>query len=283
MHGQVLPQAWWELKSAPKMNGSFPSLVIKHTSCIKLALISLRKPTRRDISCKKQNLPNHDTYDFPANRDLVQRTPVSSVHMDRGLETERVRTSASTPALVPLFAVLIAALPVLAHANVFASLAAVTSFSLSKWVSEMRAASKADVRMLVLGVATPSCHVALEDIHHTLGNLEFTFLASVLASSSFPRDDKRGCCLFFLLPRVHWTKICMDMVKCTRDDVDEARQMGKHRSGNETKSVSSCQPLVALINDMCTSMKVGVANGRLIYEESEKSPASSPVWYFCLL
>ena len=34
-----------KLKSAPKSNGSFPSLVRKHTSCIKLALISLRKPT----------------------------------------------------------------------------------------------------------------------------------------------------------------------------------------------------------------------------------------------
>ena len=26
----------------------------------------------------------------------------------------------------------------------------------------------------------------------------------------------------------------MDMVKCTRDDVDKARQMGKYRPGNET-------------------------------------------------
>ena len=29
------------------------------------------------------------------------------------------------------------------------------------------------------------------------------------------------------------------MVKCTRDDVDKARQMGKHRSENETKGVST--------------------------------------------
>ena len=36
----------------------------------------------------------------------------------------------------------------------------------------------------VLGMFTPDCHVALEDIHQSLGNLEFTFLASVLASSS---------------------------------------------------------------------------------------------------
>ena len=71
-----------------------------------------------------------------------------------------MRTSASTPALVPLLAVLIAALPAPAHENFRASYAAVTSFSLSKWFSEMRAASKS--------VFTPGGHVALEDIHHTL-------------------------------------------------------------------------------------------------------------------
>ena len=84
---------------------------------------------------------------LPANRGVGQRTPAASAHMDRGLENQRVRTSASTPALVPLLAVLIASLPVPAHVNFRASLAAVTSFSLSKWVSEMRAAPKSDVRM----------------------------------------------------------------------------------------------------------------------------------------
>ena len=49
---------------------------------------------------------------LPANRVLEQRTPPSFVHIDKGLENQRVRTSASTPALVPLLAVLIAALPV---------------------------------------------------------------------------------------------------------------------------------------------------------------------------
>ena len=63
--------------------------------------------------------------------------------MDKGLENQRVRTSAS----VPLLAVLVAALPVPAHENFRGSLAAITNFSLSKWVSEMRAASKSDVRM----------------------------------------------------------------------------------------------------------------------------------------
>ena len=35
-----------------------------------------------------------------------------------------------------------------------------------------------------LGMFTPGGHVALEDIHHTLSNLEFTFLSSVLSNSS---------------------------------------------------------------------------------------------------
>ena len=85
---------------------------------------------------------------LPANRGLVQRTPASSVHMDKGLENQRVRGPVRVlPALVPLLAVLVAALPVPAHENLRASLAAITSFSLSKWVSEMRAASKSDMRM----------------------------------------------------------------------------------------------------------------------------------------
>ena len=37
---------------------------------------------------------------------------------------------------------------------------------------------------VVLGMFTPGGHVALEDIHHTLSNFEFAFLASVPASSS---------------------------------------------------------------------------------------------------
>ena len=44
---------------------------------------------------------------------------------------------------------------------------------------------------VVLCMSTPGCHVALEDSRHAFGNLEFTFLANV--SSSFSRDDKRGC------------------------------------------------------------------------------------------
>ena len=36
----------------------------------------------------------------------------------------------------------------------------------------------------VLGMFTPGGHVALEDIHHTLSSFEFTFLSSVLSTSS---------------------------------------------------------------------------------------------------
>ena len=36
----------------------------------------------------------------------------------------------------------------------------------------------------MLGMFIPGGHVALEDIHHTLSNFEFTFLSSVLSTSS---------------------------------------------------------------------------------------------------
>ena len=64
---------------------------------------------------------------------LAQRTPASSAHIDKNLENQRVRTGASTPALVPLVAVLIAAQPMPAREDVLAFLGATTSFSLS-WV-----------------------------------------------------------------------------------------------------------------------------------------------------
>ena len=81
-----------------------------------------------------------------------------------------------------------AALPVPAHENFRASLAAITNFSLSKWISEMRAASEIGRENAVLGMFTPGGHVALEDIHFSLSNIEFTFLSSVLSNSS-----KIGC------------------------------------------------------------------------------------------
>ena len=52
-----------------------------------------------------------------ANRGLEQRTPASSVQIEEGLGYHRVRTNARTPALLPLLAVLIAALPLPAHAD----------------------------------------------------------------------------------------------------------------------------------------------------------------------
>ena len=52
---------------------------------------------------------------------------------------------------------------------------------------------------VVLGMFTPGCHVALEDIHHILGNFEFAFLASVFASSSFCVMTK-GIVAYFASP-----------------------------------------------------------------------------------
>ena len=66
-----------------------------------------------------------------ANRGFGQRIPASSVHVEKSSENHRVRTIAPVPA----------------HEDFLASLAAVTSFSLPRWVSEVRAASKSEVRM----------------------------------------------------------------------------------------------------------------------------------------
>ena len=48
---------------------------------------------------------------LPASREFGQRIPASSLQIDRGLENQRFRTNVSTPALVPLFTVFVAALP----------------------------------------------------------------------------------------------------------------------------------------------------------------------------
>ena len=85
-----------------------------------------------EIHCEQQNLPARDPNDPSVNLVLEQRTPASSVHIDKGLENQRVRTNASTSALIPLLAVLIAALPVPAHEDFLASVAAVTSLSLPR-------------------------------------------------------------------------------------------------------------------------------------------------------
>ena len=148
MHGKVLPQAWREVEIRSqdewKLSVSREEAHVLHQFGVEIAA---ETDGVLEISCKQQSLSTHDTND---PRGLGQRTPVSSVHTDRCLENQRMCTSASTPAHAPLFAVLIAALPVPAHENFLASLAAVTSFSLSKLVSKMRAASKSDVRMQCL-------------------------------------------------------------------------------------------------------------------------------------
>ena len=114
-----------KLKSAPKMNGNLTSPVRKHTSCIKLALMSLRKPNECSeyAVSDKVSLPM-TRMTLPASRRFGQRIPASSLQIDRGLENQRFRTSVSTPALVPLFTVFVAALPVPAHPDFFASVTA---------------------------------------------------------------------------------------------------------------------------------------------------------------
>ena len=137
-----------KLKSAPRMNGNLPSLVRKHTSCIKLALVSLWKPTE----CSKYAVSNKISLPItrktlPASREFGQRIPASSLQIDRSLENQRFRTNVSTPALVPLLTVFVAALPVPAQPDFFASVTADRSPSFPRWVSEMSVASKSEVGM----------------------------------------------------------------------------------------------------------------------------------------
>ena len=85
-----------------------------------LVLISLRKTT----ACSKKVVEQHDL--------CHQDTNHSSVHMDKGLEYHRLRTSASTPALVPLLIVLSAARPVPAHAYLLATPNIAVSLTIAK-------------------------------------------------------------------------------------------------------------------------------------------------------
>ena len=148
MHGQVLPQAWREIEIRSQ-NEWKPSVSREKTHVLHQIGVDIAAKTDGvlEISCTQQKISLPMTrMTLPTNCRLEKRTLASSVQIDKGLENQRVRTNARTPALVPLFAVLIAALPVRAHESFLASSAAVTSFPLSKWVSEVRAASKSDVR-----------------------------------------------------------------------------------------------------------------------------------------
>ena len=102
------------------------------------------------IVCEQQDVPAHDT-NAPLRQPCIGAESTSFVCADRkGFGYHRVRTNARTAALVPLLAVLVAALPVPAHADVLASLTAAISLASSRCVSETSAASKSEVRMKCL-------------------------------------------------------------------------------------------------------------------------------------
>ena len=129
-----------------------------------------------------------------ASLELGQRTPASSVHIDKGLENQRVRTNASTPALVPLLAVLIAALPVPAHEDVLASLAAVTNFFSFQMGFRNESCVKIVSENVLSGVFTPGCHVALEDVPTSI------ISSSHLSRVKEPSPDMPGCIFASVLP-----------------------------------------------------------------------------------
>ena len=128
MKRQVLPQAGREVDIRSQDEWESSVSRGEHASSIRLALISLRNP--QSAVSSKLSLPM-TRMTLRAIRGLGQWTPVSSVHIDKGLENQRVLT---TPELVPLLALAIAALPVPAHADVLASLTAATSLASSRWV-----------------------------------------------------------------------------------------------------------------------------------------------------
>ena len=112
--------------------------------------------------------------------------------MDRGVEHHRLRTNARTSTLVPLLTVLIAALPVPARADFFASLTAAVSLASSRWVSEISAATKSEVRMKCL-----ACLLQFDTLHCKIlitpsEISSFRFLQCVCVPP-WPCDDRRGC------------------------------------------------------------------------------------------
>ena len=137
------------MKSAPKMNVSFTSSREKTHVVHQIGMILAAKSHRMcKISCEQQNLPLHDP-SHPLRQSWAGAQNSSFVCTYRqGLRNQRVRNNAS--ALVPLFAVLVVALHGPAHEDVLSSVTAVTSLSLPRWVSEVRAASKSEVRIWCL-------------------------------------------------------------------------------------------------------------------------------------
>ena len=87
---------------------------------------------------------------LPASRGLGQSTRSSSVQMDRGLEYPRLRTDATTPALVPLLTV----------------------------------ASKSEVMMQCLACSLQFITFPSQGIDHSIRNLVFALPASVFATTS---------------------------------------------------------------------------------------------------
>ena len=159
-----------------------------------------------EVRREHQNLPVHGTND-PPRQPWVSAEDSTFVSAYRPkIENQRVRTNASTPVLVPLFAMLIAALPVPAHEDFLAPVTAVTSLSLPKWVSEMRAASKSEVRMWCL-----ACSLQTVTLHWKIFTTPWQsqICANVFASSSVRVMTKRVAP--FLATRVTNLKLCQTM------------------------------------------------------------------------
>ena len=171
---------------------------------------------------------------LPASREFGQRIPASSLHIDRNMENQCFWTSVSTTALVPLLTVFVAALPVPAQPDFFASVTADRSPSFPRWVSEMSVASKSEVRMQCLGMFTPGSHVALEDIHHTFGEPQPLLLLLLLLFLLLILFFKRGLEEVFHRAGVRSVSCSVRQQRC-----GEERPWGSHVTDRDCPACAS--------------------------------------------
>ena len=152
-----------------------------------------------EVSCKQQNLPTHDTYDPPCQSWVGAEKASFIGTFGQGLgkpmcadQCEHSRTCAVACSAGRRTA---SACP-REFSRFFGSNHQFHSFQVG-----FRNESCVEIgrENVVRGMFTPGGHVAVEDIHHTLSNFEFTFLSSVLSTSSL-RAMTKGVVAHFVTP-----------------------------------------------------------------------------------
>ena len=145
----VLPQAWREIEIRSQ-NEWKPSVSREKTHVLHQIGVDIAAETYRvlEIRCEQQNLPAHDPNDPPRQSWVGAENSSSICTCRQGFRKPTCANKCEFPRTCTIVCSAdFAVLPVPAHEDCLASVAAVTSFSLPRWVSEMRAASKSEVRM----------------------------------------------------------------------------------------------------------------------------------------